>query len=183
MESYFSFKRPFCKTASPSASSASWVEYAKHFQKIYISIIYIFILTSQRRMPQRGDLWTISAAFKKNHPQTTKVWIRTDSNAGSVSDESVLLEGQRRQQQQQQRRGARRLHSEPDPPFVAALQRRKRTRYADCHARQLFCSIRAFLHLPESEGHCFTAASQQRPPLPSPQRGGLSRQCPPDLSK
>lgn len=84
------------------------------------------------RVAEGADLWMISPSFQHIQPQTTKVLVRTDANAGSISDESAL-EGRRQQQlqqkEQQRRRVTRGAPVEADPPFLAASHRRKRTRW------------------------------------------------------
>lgn len=79
------------------------------------------------RAADAHDLWTVSAAFSKQQPQTTKVLIRTDPDAASVNDDSA--DAQRRQglSQQAASRHTRSKHS-LDEPILQHTPKQKRSR-------------------------------------------------------
>lgn len=76
------------------------------------------------RAADAHDLWTVSAAFNKARPQTTKVLIRTDPDAASVNDDSA--DAQRRKGKQASRQ-TRSKHILEEPLLQAPKQKRSRS--------------------------------------------------------
>ena len=76
------------------------------------------------RAANAHDLWTVSAAFNKARPQTTKVLIRTDPDAASVNDDSA--DAQRRKGKQSSRQMCSK-HVLEEPLLQAPKQKRSRS--------------------------------------------------------
>ena len=74
------------------------------------------------------DSWTVSHAFSKQQPQTTKVLVRADPDAASVNDDSA--DAQRRLQfgKQPAARQSRGKHLS-DEPLLQPAPKQKRSRY------------------------------------------------------
>lgn len=81
------------------------------------------------RAADAHDLWTVSEAFDKARPQTTKVLIRTDCDAASVNDDSA--DAQRRKGKQASRQ-TRSKHVLEEPLLHAPKQKRSRSVIMHC---------------------------------------------------
>ncbi|KAL0019097.1 hypothetical protein WJX77_003369 [Trebouxia sp. C0004] len=87
------------------------------------------------RAADAHDLWTVSASFSRQQPQTTKVLIRTDPDAASVNDDSA--DAQRRQGHAKQplSRQTRSKHT-LDEPILQGTPKQKRSRITRVAAKK-----------------------------------------------
>ncbi|DBB10954.1 TPA: hypothetical protein ACH3X3_007408 [Trebouxia sp. C0006] len=87
------------------------------------------------RAADAHDLWTVSASFSRQQPQTTKVLIRTDPDAASVNDDSA--DAQRRQGHAKQplSRQTRSKHT-LDEPILRGTPKQKRSRMTRVAAKK-----------------------------------------------
>lgn len=76
------------------------------------------------RAEKAHDLWTVSAAFDRLKPQTTKVLVRTDPSAACVNDDTALAP---RRQKQAAPSKARTKHV-LEEPAVPLAPKQKRSR-------------------------------------------------------
>ena len=91
-------------------------------------LCYVTAYTYTCRAADAHDLWTVSAAFSRARPQTTKVLIRTDPDAASVNDDSA--DAQRRQGKQASRQ-TRSKHT-LEEPLLQGTPKQKRSRFVSC---------------------------------------------------
>jgi len=82
------------------------------------------------RAADAHDLWTVSASFSRQQPQTTKVLIRTDPDAASVNDDSADAQRRQGHAKQSLSRQTRSKHT-LDEPILRGTPKQKRSRYAD----------------------------------------------------
>lgn len=87
------------------------------------------------RAADAHDLWTVSALFSRQQPQTTKVLIRTDPDAASVNDDSADAQRRQGHAKQPMSRQTRSKHT-LDEPILRGTPKQKRSRMTRVAAKK-----------------------------------------------